>query len=111
MSVTNFCLVSSGGERLLYTQRVGGSKPSPGTMNMIEYITTFFALFFTDVFYTYYLRAVQNDQAFKSSVWAVVVFFIASIAVINYTSDHMLLIPACLGAFCGTWVGMKIRKR
>ena len=111
MSVTNFCLVSSGGERLLYTQRVGGSKPSPGTMNMIEYITTFFALFFTDVFYTYYLRAVQNDQAFRSSVWAVVVFFIASIAVINYTTDHMLLIPACLGAFCGTWVGMKIRKK
>ena len=78
---------------------------------MIEYVTTIFALFFTDVFYTYYLRAVQTDQAFKSSVWAVVVFFIASIAVINYTSDHMLLIPACLGAFCGTWVGMKIRKR
>ena len=78
---------------------------------MIEYITTFFALFFTDVFYTYYLRAVQNNEAFGSSVWAMIVFFIASVAVINYTSDHMLLIPACVGAFCGTWVGMKIRKR
>jgi len=78
---------------------------------MIEYITTFFALFFTDVFYTYYLRAIQNDQALKSSVWAAVVFLIASIAVINYTSDHMLLIPAGLGAFCGTFAGMKIRKK
>ncbi len=78
---------------------------------MIEYITTFFALFFTDVFYTYYLRAIQNDEALKSSIWAVVVFFIASIAVINYTNDHMMLIPACLGAFCGTWVGMKLRKK
>jgi len=78
---------------------------------MIEYITTFFALFFTDVFYTYYLRSVQNDEALKSSIWAVVVFFIASIAVINYTTDHMLLIPACLGAFCGTFVGMKLRKK
>lgn len=78
---------------------------------MIEYITTFFALFFTDVFYTYYLRSVQNDEAIKSSIWAVVVFFIASIAVINYTTDHMLLIPAALGAFCGTFVGMKLRKK
>jgi len=79
--------------------------------NMIDYLLAFFAIFFTDIFYTYYLRAIQNDQEFKSSVWAVEVFFIASIAVINYTSDHMLLIPACLGAFCGTWVGMKIRKK
>jgi uncharacterized membrane protein YfcA len=78
---------------------------------MIEYITTFFALFFTDVFYTYYLRSVQNDETLKASVWSVIVFFIASIVVINYTSDHWLLIPACLGAFCGTFVGMKIRQK
>ena len=77
---------------------------------MIEYFITFFALFFTDVFYTYYLRSVQQDETLKASIWAVVVFFIASIAVINYTTDHWLLIPACLGAFCGTFVGMKIRK-
>ena len=78
---------------------------------MIEYITTFFALFFTDVFYTYYLRSVQNDEILKSSIWAVVVFLIASVAVINYTNDHIMLIPACLGAFFGTMVGMKLRKR
>ena len=78
---------------------------------MIDYITTFFALFFTDVFYTYYLRSVQQDEVLKSSLWAVVVFFIASIAVINYTADHWLLIPACLGAFFGTFVGMKIRHK
>ena len=78
---------------------------------MWEYVITFFALFFTDVFYTYYLRSVQNDEVLKSSVWSVVVFLIASIAVINYTSDHIMLIPACLGAFCGTYVGMRIRKR
>mgnify|MGYP000438172751 CR=1 FL=1 len=78
---------------------------------MWEYVITFFALFFTDVFYTYYLRAIQNDEVIKSSVWSVIVFFIAAIAVVNYTTDHMLLIPACFGAFCGTYVGMKIRKR
>lgn len=78
---------------------------------MIDYIITFFALFFTDVFYTYYLRSVQHDEVIKASVWAVVVFFIAAIAVVNYTTNHWLLIPACAGAFCGTFVGMKIRKK
>jgi hypothetical protein len=78
---------------------------------MTEYIVTFFALFFTDVFYTYYLRAVNNNEVLKSSLWAVVVFVIAAIAVVNYTTNHWLLIPAALGAFCGTFVGMKIRKK
>ena len=78
---------------------------------MFEYITTFFALFFTDIFYTYYLRSVINNQALKASVWAVVVFLLACVAVINYTTNHWLLIPAALGAFCGTYVGMIIRKK
>jgi uncharacterized membrane protein YfcA len=77
---------------------------------MWEYVITFFALFFTDIFYTYYLRSIQNERALAASVWAVIVFVIASVAVINYTTDHWLLIPACMGAFCGTWVGMRLRK-
>lgn len=75
-----------------------------------EYLTTFCAMFFTDAFYTYYLQAVQQDHPIKASIWAVVVFFMACIAVINYTTNHWLLVPACLGAFFGTLVGMKIRK-
>jgi uncharacterized membrane protein YfcA len=78
---------------------------------MTEWILTFFALFFTDVFYTYYLRAVNENRVYASSIWAVIVFLIASVAVINYTTDHWLLIPACLGAFCGTFVGIKIREK
>jgi len=78
---------------------------------MIEWLITFFALFFTDVFYTYYIKAVNESKALFSSIWAVVVFLIASVAVINYTTDHWLLIPACLGAFCGTYVGILFRKK
>jgi hypothetical protein len=77
---------------------------------MLEYIITFFAIFFMDVFYTYYLRAVQHNQALRASSWAVVVYAIAAFAIIEYNTNHYLLIPACLGAFCGTFVGMKIRK-
>ena len=78
---------------------------------MIEYIVTFFALFFTDMFYAYYLKSIAEDRALASSLWAIVVFLIASVAVINYTTNHWMLIPACAGAFCGTFVGMKIRKK
>jgi len=77
---------------------------------MIDIVTSFLALFFTDVFYTYYLRSVQEEQALMASSWAVIVYTVASVAVINYTTNHWLLIPAGLGAFCGTYVGIKLRK-
>lgn len=78
---------------------------------MLDYVVTFFAVFFTDIFYTYYLKAVQEEQIIKASFWASVVFIIACVAVINYTTNYWLLIPAGLGAFCGTYVGMILRKR
>jgi len=78
---------------------------------MIDYIFTFFALFFTDIFYTYYLKSVQEERALRASCWAVLVFLVACFAVIEYTTNHMLLIPAAFGAFCGTFVGIKLRKR
>lgn len=78
---------------------------------MISYITTFLAVFVVDIFYTYYLKAVTENQATTASAWGAIVWLIGSLAVIEYTADHMLLIPACIGAFCGTYVGMKLRNR
>lgn len=78
---------------------------------MWEYVVTFFAVFFTDIFYTYYLRAVQHEQAMAASLWATVVFVMACVAVINYTTNSWLLIPAGAGAFLGTWVGMRLRAQ
>ena len=78
---------------------------------MIDYAVTFFAVFFTDIFYTWYLRSVQEEQIVKASLWATVVFLVACIAVINYTTNYWLLIPAGLGAFSGTYVGMILRNR
>ena len=78
---------------------------------MLEYVVTFFAVFFTDIFYTYYLRAVQEEQTIKASLWASIVFIVACVAVINSTTNYWLLIPAGVGAFCGTYVGMILRKR
>jgi hypothetical protein len=78
---------------------------------MFEYILTFFAVFFTDIFYTYYLKSVQEEKVINASVWAAVVFVVACVAVINYTTNHWLLIPAGAGAFCGTFVGMILRRK
>ena len=78
---------------------------------MIPFIITFLAVFSTDVINTYYVKAIQNDNPLLASIWATVVTFTASIAVINFTEDHRLLIAALLGAFCGTYVAMKFKRK
>jgi hypothetical protein len=78
---------------------------------MIDYVTTFIAIFLLDVVYTYYLRCVADDNVLGASFWSVACYILGSVAVINYTTNHMLIIPAMAGAFFGTFVGMKIKKR
>ena len=77
---------------------------------MYDYIITFFAIFFLDIVYTYYLRCVQEDNALGASIWSIACYLFGSVAVINYTSNHWLLLPAIAGAFCGTYTGMVIKK-
>jgi hypothetical protein len=39
-----------------------------------------------------------------------VVTLLSCVAVISYTKDNMMIAPALLGAFAGTYVGIVIRK-
>jgi hypothetical protein len=74
---------------------------------MWAYIFTFLSMFVTDIVYTQLLKSVQNDRPLASSIWASAITFLGGIAIINYTNDNMMIIPAVLGAFAGTYVGMK----
>jgi uncharacterized membrane protein YfcA len=78
---------------------------------MIDYLTTFFAIFLLDIVWTYYLRCVQYNQVLKASAWSVACYVLGSIAVIKYTTNNWLILPAMIGAFCGTFVGMKLKKK
>ena len=74
---------------------------------MWAYIFTFLSMFVTDIVYTQLLKSVQNDRPLASSIWASAITFLGGVAIINYTNDNTMIIPAVLGAFAGTYVGMK----
>jgi hypothetical protein len=76
---------------------------------MIDYASTFFAIFTLDIVYTYYLRCVANNQVMGASLWSVACYLLGSYANIEYTTNHWLMIPAILGALCGTDTGMKLK--
>jgi len=80
---------------------------------MLEYVIVFLSMFVVDVFYAIYLKSIENNKPIFASFMAMIVFFVASIATIGYIDNHWLLVPACLGAFAGTWVGVmyNIKKK
>lgn len=80
-------------------------------MTILDATISFFALFFTDIFYTYYLKYVTENKPFLASMWAVIVYAAASVAFINYIENHWLLIPSFAGSFAGTYVGMILRNK
>jgi uncharacterized membrane protein YfcA len=77
----------------------------------MTYLITFIAVFLTDVLYIYFIKSIQDNKAIQAAFWSVIVTGTASITVISYTEDHWALIPALAGAFCGTLLGMKLRKK
>lgn len=79
-------------------------------MSVINFIITFIAVTVVDIFYTYYIKSVNENRAGIAGFWGSVVWLFGSLAVINYTSNHWLLIPACMGAFFGTYIGIKLRN-
>ena len=77
----------------------------------MTYLITFIAVFLTDVLYIYFIKSIQDNKAIQAAFWSVVVTGTASITVISYTENHWTLIPALAGAFFGTLVGMRVRKK
>ena len=77
----------------------------------MDYVVTFFAIFFLDVVNAWYIKAISDDRPFVASVWAILVTLASCVAIINYTRDNMMIIPALVGAFVGTYVGIIIKKR
>jgi Na+/glutamate symporter len=80
-------------------------------MEFWEYPAAFFAMFFTDVFNAYYIQAIQQSRALKATAWAAILYILAVSAFIGITYNNFLIIPAALGAFIGTYVGVRYRPQ
>jgi len=76
---------------------------------MITWIATLLALFAASVFLTCYLQGLRQDNAWSAGFWATLTVLTAGVAVISITDSNSMLFPAMLGAFVGTWVGVKIK--
>lgn len=78
---------------------------------MLMWFQVFFGLVIIDLLYAIYTKQVQKDNALISSLSAGALYIINALVVIGFVKDIWLLIPAGLGAFVGTYIGVKLNNK
>ena len=59
-----------------------------------------------DFVWARYVRACTKGKPTHAALWAVAVFLSGGVVVLTYVNNPWMLIPAGLGAFCGTFIGI-----
>lgn len=76
--------------------------------DMIAALLVFTAVASADVCWARYVGAVGARSRWVASSWAAALYVLGSFSVVEYTANHWLLIPAVLGSFAGTAVGVRL---
>lgn len=76
----------------------------------LMYLVVFGVLFIVDIAWSFYINSVKNGSAAKAASWAAFMFGIQAVATISYVSNPLLLIPATIGGFLGTYVGVSLNS-
>lgn len=58
---------------------------------------------FLDVVYAKYTMAVQARKASASANWAGAIILLGGVSILSYTHDPLLILPAAIGAWIGTY--------
>lgn len=78
---------------------------------IFDIIVTFMSLFITDVAWAIYIQKVKEGSAWKAAGYATFMFGVMAVGTISYVKNPWLLIPAMVGAFLGTYVGVMINNK
>jgi len=78
---------------------------------MMQFVIVFFCMFSLDFLWPFYMRACERSAPARAGLWALALLVASSMTTISYTRDPWMVIPAGLGAFCGTWLSLLWKKR
>lgn len=78
---------------------------------ILSFVSVFLAVMIADVCWTFYFIKIEERKSIGAGLWGAGVYVCGAFAVIHYTTDKTMIIPAVLGAFIGTWATIEYKKR
>ena len=74
---------------------------------ILEALIVFALIVVVDICWVKYVSAIANGTRLVASNYSMLVYVLGAVVVTEYVSNKWMLIPACLGAWCGTYFGMR----
>jgi hypothetical protein len=74
------------------------------------WIVIFMLMMILDWVWVKYNQATVTGQAWRAGLLAMAIYALGALGVIAYTENPMLLVPACSGAFLGTFLATRQTK-
>lgn len=65
----------------------------------------------TDVFWTLYVTNAAQTNKWKAAFYSTMIILVGSFAVTEYVNDRIMVIPAAIGAFIGTFLPLWIQEK
>ena len=81
----------------------GGKDPE----DIKQWLEIFVAMIAVDFVWAHYTKAITDKRALKAGLNAIGILALGAFGIISYTTNHWLLIPACAGAFVGTYSAVR----
>ena len=72
----------------------------------LDFAAVFLCTFLADVCWARYIGHVGTGSRWHAANWSGLLFLLGSFSVLGYTTNHWLLVPAVLGAYFGTVMGV-----
>lgn len=65
-----------------------------------------FAMVLSDWIWAHYIGSIAQQRGLASANWAALVILLGAYVVVSYVEDKRLIVPAAVGAWIGTYLGV-----
>lgn len=76
-----------------------------------KFLVVFLLVALVDFLWAQYVIHTAGIKPLKSSLYAAGIYILSSIITIAYVDDHHMVVPAGLGAFAGTYLSVRLKKK
>lgn len=76
----------------------------------LQAAAVFVAIFVLDFVWARYTYAMTQERPWAAGFYGAAIFLLSGFSVVQYTTNHWLLIPAAIGGFAGTFAAVKWKR-